>query len=734
MAKFCLTKNTIQKFKKALKDREIDPIKLAGMTSLERREFLSKYVGKESAVQANSLFESKLLLKNQKAGYINWAKKVSGITSQVKRDMISRIEKLDRVLDPKEEEQFLQDLASTRLGVEVTQEEAKTISDLSKKITELKAKANKEGIFPNETQRFEYGASKVAIEEYINDLKLKAKDSGVVEFVKESPGIFKSIQSSLDNSFFGRQGIKVLYNNPIVWTRNFIKSWGDIGRELKGKDAMLSIKSDIYSRPNALNGKYEAGGYGLDVLNEEAYPSSLPSKIPLLGRLFKASESAYNGVALRIRADLADKFIAQAEKNGVNTLNKDEAKPIGRLIGSLTGRGSLGKVEPLAREANVLFYSIKFLKSNIDTLIAIPKYLAKKVTGQYKGKGEEFAGKKAATSTLRIIVTIASILTIAKKLDPDSVDEDPTSTNFGKIKIFGLWTDITGGMGALVRLAARLALGRSKSSTGTITEFKTGFGGRTALDELEDFTEGKLSPIAGLLRDKLKGELFGGEKFTLANIAKNLGVPLPIQSAEQILKNPESEFALGSMILEALGFSTSTYIQPNKQTKSIPTDKKISNTDFIEMVSVYAQALGTDPETAFNRIFSGQKIMQVSDGGIIVVNRQSITDSQQFKKDWIKKHGGKIEDIKEVKLDHVVPNKMGGEELKDNWAIVSSSIWSNNTKIETTLIRAVKNGKIKLKDAQDLIKKYKRVGKDSQGNIMENPDKKIGLDILNKFK
>jgi hypothetical protein len=126
--------------------------------------------------------------------------------------------------------------------------------------------------------------------------------------------------------------------------------------------------------------------------------------------------------------------------------------------------------------------------------------------------------------------------------------------------------------------------------------------------------------------------------------------------------------------------------------------------------------------------------MQVSDGGIIVVNRQSITDSQQFKKDWIKKHGGKIEDIKEVKLDHVVPNKMGGEELKDNWAIVSSSIWSNNTKIETTLIRAVKNGKIKLKDAQDLIKKYKRVGKDSQGNIMENPDKKIGLDILNKFK
>jgi hypothetical protein len=560
MAKFCLIKQTIDDFKKALKNREIDPTKLAGLSSLERRAFLEKYVGKENAQQVNALFESKLLLKNQKAGYITWAKKVSGITPEVKRDLLSRIERLDKVLDPAEEEQFLQDLASTRLGVNITQEEAKTISDLSNKITEAKEGFDtKTDKWTSEDKRLEYGLNKVELEEYINNLKLKSKSGGVVEVIKESPGMLKSIQSSLDNSFFGRQGIKILYNNPSVWLKNFIKSWGDISKELKGKDAMKAIKADIYSRPNAVNGKYEAGGYGLDVLSEEAYPSSLPSRIPVLGRLFKASESAYNGAALRIRADLADKFIKLAEKNGVNTLNKEDAKPIGNIIGSLTGRGSLGKAETLAKEANIFFYSVKFLKSNIDTLIAPIKYGVKKVTGGYKTKGESFAGKEAAKATLRIVGTIASILAIAKFLDPESVDEDPTSANFGKIKMWGHWVDITGGMGSIVRLAARIVLQRAKSSTGNITEYKTGFGARNALDEVEDFFEGKLSPIAGLLRDRLKGELFGGEPFTWKGALKNIITPLPAQTSLELLKDPKSESVLGSIILEILGFSTSTY-------------------------------------------------------------------------------------------------------------------------------------------------------------------------------
>src|SRR3990167_11156069 len=116
-------------------------------------------------------------------------------------------------------------------------------------------------------------------------------------------GTTKSTAASLDNSFVGRQGIKILYTHPTIWTRAFLKTWSDIGKELLGKDSIQAIKADIVSRPNALNGKYEAGKYDLGIKAEEAFPTSLPSKIPILGRLYRASEAAYNGAALRMRAD-----------------------------------------------------------------------------------------------------------------------------------------------------------------------------------------------------------------------------------------------------------------------------------------------------------------------------------------------------------------------------------------------------------------------------------------------
>ena len=131
MPVWCLTKENVLKFKQALRDRTIDPFKLAELTSPQRRTFLEKFVGKENGLQVNSLFESKLLLKNQKAGYVTWAKRVSGITPQTKRDLLSRIERMENILNPEEEQAFLQDLATTRLGFGVTEIEARAITDQS---------------------------------------------------------------------------------------------------------------------------------------------------------------------------------------------------------------------------------------------------------------------------------------------------------------------------------------------------------------------------------------------------------------------------------------------------------------------------------------------------------------------------------------------------------------------------------------------------------------------------
>jgi hypothetical protein len=721
------------------------------MTSQERHDMFAKSFGEENATNINATFEKTLLLKNQQLGMIHWAEKISGIVPEVKRDMLSRIRNMDAVLDPTTEQAFLTDLVSKRLGLNIKPEEARALSALARKTTLLEKTANEDGTFDTKEQRLAYGASKVALENYFNELKLQAKSgtfsrgilSRIYGTVIELPGFLKSAVASFDNSFWGRQGIKALADvkTSKVWARNFLKSWSDLGNQLfaKGKwyksgdDAVMdSIKADIFSRPNAINGKYNAGKYGLNVFNEEAYPSSLPEKIPLLGRVFKASEIAYSGGAMRLRADMADRLIKMAEANGVNTLDPRESRPIGNLVGSLTGRGTYGKGDVLAKEANVLFFSVKFLKANIDTLLAPAAYVKAKVEEKVKMReemtpGENFAKKEAAKSTLRIIGTMAFILFLAKLIDPDSVEEDPRSSRFGKIKIFGHWTDITGGMAGLQTLVARLTPSLhegkwsfwTKNTKGEYTDLLGGgFGMQNAMDVFDSFFQGKLAPIAGIFRDVWKGQMYNGNPTSPWEIAKGQ-FPIMIQNYDNIVKDPASTFAFGSLLLDGLGFSVSSSIEPNEKSEVVPTGVPIKNADFIKTVSLYAQAFGVDPETAFNRLFSGQKIKRVTNGTIIV-ERMPLKDSQAIKK---KANAN----TPEMKLDHTVPLELGGSNDPENLKLVPTADWSSYTKVENALGAALKAKLITGSEAQAQIKKFK--------SIQDAGDRKTyGESLIKKYK
>lgn len=554
MANFCLPPAAVDKFTAALRSGKIDPFKLKDMTSAQRRAIFKDIVGEEGAKQVNAEFEAKTLLKNQEAGYTRWAKKVAGITPETRRDMLSKIQKMDHVLNPEEERAFLQDLASKKLGVGVTAREAKDISNLSGKVTQYEAKARPNGTFPSESDRLNYGSSKADLESYVNELKVAAKNSArntvlkkAVNAVKQTPGFLKSAISSLDNSFFGRQAASTLFNprTTHIWVRNFVKSWGDIGKELAGRDAMHAIKSDIYSRPNALNGKYKAGNYGLDVLSEEAYPSHAAEKIPLLKRLYKASESAYNGGALRMRADLADKFIKVAESQRVNTLDREQARGIGTLVGELTGRGSLNSRNSIT---NSLLFSPKFLKANFDALTL--HTLDKNAT--------TFTRREAAKNMAGIVSSTAAALAIAHTLAPGSVELDPRSTHFGKIKVGGNWVDITGGKGALLTLAARLVSGKTKTGSGQLNKIYTNkYGAQNAFDVASDFFAGKFAPAPAVFRDIATQDTYQGTKPTVKGEIAGSTVPLSIQNYNQ-LKGSGSASTLAGLIADGLGFSVTS--------------------------------------------------------------------------------------------------------------------------------------------------------------------------------
>ena len=74
------------------------------------------------------------------------------------------------------------------------------------------------------------------------------------------------------------------------------------------------IKADIYSRPNAMNGKYKACQLGLDDLG------------------MIRDDDVFFLESMKMKADLADKIIAEAELQGKDTADLNVMKELGEKI------------------------------------------------------------------------------------------------------------------------------------------------------------------------------------------------------------------------------------------------------------------------------------------------------------------------------------------------------------------------------------------------------------------
>ena len=401
---FCLIPKLAEKVKQAIRSGKLNPERLNEMTSIERRGLLTEIVGEGAAKEVNLLFEKKLLLKNQEAAMYDWAGEITGITKEAKEATLAKIrqafaDKNRRLYEPKESENFLNELTSDIYGkkykTEVSLEEAQIITELAQDSKMAQAKMKPDFTWKTKADGLDFGAKKVALDNYVSALKLEASQKKLISPLKEK-GIeakarimlenakvsanfiaenSRAIVASIDNSFFGRQGIKALLNPKYtkLWVNSFIKSWSDIGKTLKDAnkagDAIIdATKADIYSSKNYLNGRYEgkagkgAKGTSLEIgMREEPFPTSFPSKIPVFGRFFRASEVAYEAGAMRLRKGIADKLYSMAEKNGVDMTSNFEIGSINELANSITGRGTFGKkAGEMEKVVNKAFFQLSF--------------------------------------------------------------------------------------------------------------------------------------------------------------------------------------------------------------------------------------------------------------------------------------------------------------------------------------------------------------------------------------
>ena len=509
MATWCLPQKYADEFLEKLRKGEIDPAKLAEMTSAERRAFFSKIVGEENAKNVNALFESKLLLKNQKAGMVRWAKKIGGMTEPAKRDIISRINKMDKFLNTKEEQMFLEDLASQKLGISVTQKEAQKIFDMTSKIKSLEKMVTAKGLSKKEMydREVNYGNELIDFAEYMDGLR--PKEFKIGSFALNVANLPQSVMTSLDMS--APRQLWGLMSTGSFWknTPKLVTNWFSAK---SARNDMAGVMGSPYykiSQAPSKNKLIITSEMDKMARKEDDVMSAFVDKIPIL----KQSSRSFRGMINATRMSRFKTVYDKAKKRGENVDPKTEEgkqtiEDINRRINIFSARGSLGKGDKYQIASpflNVLFWSVR--KMSADILMLNPMlYL----------RGSKTARNMAFRALIGSTAWTAGILVMADQLGYD-VELDPRSADFGKIKIGDERVDVTAGKAPLIRLLVRLgyqAAGKkSIKSTTTGRVFKAGeFHSPKTL--LLRYGKNKLAPMAGAVGDLLSDpDLFEGKDF-----------------------------------------------------------------------------------------------------------------------------------------------------------------------------------------------------------------------------
>lgn len=391
---------------------------------------------------------------------------------------------------------------------------------------------------------------------------------------------------SVDLPFITSAGFRQA--RPLVGTANWFKAWIPSVRSYGSQAVFDAHEASLNARPlfadkiydvirNGEPTKISLGEkIGLNLTDsstftkmEESIRSTLAERLPAIGKVVKASNRSYNAFLNDIRVNTAEDLINDAIKSGL-TPDKDLMyfKAIGDFVNDATGKGKLDiRITPtlpklltnasgrtgriatalsnkglnLERSASVLneaFFAPKLITSrlkffNPNTYINAPKGLRK----QY------------VYGLLRSVGTWGTVSSLGYLAGAD-VSLDPTSADFGKMKIGDLRIDPGAGFQQILVGASRLSLGESTSSTtDKTTELGSKFNGPTGLSVVGNFAYSKLSPVARFAVDILS--VSQKQPVNLADRTVQMAIPLIVQDLMEVIQEDPSLLRLSPLILPA---------------------------------------------------------------------------------------------------------------------------------------------------------------------------------------
>lgn len=465
----------------------------------------------------------------------------------------------------------------------VTKEEVQELVRLSKRAADLQEDLEAKEAAGEPADRFEYGNAKYDFISYADHLKgldapfkkqfsnfrkeikttweqnkAKAVKEATFRTALASAETSVAMVASFDVSFGFMQGLKTLMTHPSAWKKGFLNQYSDFYNTLKGQNAERRYMADMYSRKRYRDGSYQKEG--IVKVKEEQFPTTIPEKVYGIGRVFKASNAAFTGAGLTMRMDLSD-LHADIMNSAGAPMDKQWHEDIGKVVNSMTGRGKWGKGRDVAL-IRIINWAPKLLKGNLDVLTA---------HGGTAGLDNTYAKKEAIRNIAKIVTVTGLTLMIAGAMIPGGVEWDPTSADFGMIKVGETRFDVTGGLRTIVILAARMIYNHQKDpASGLIIPYGSGFGQNNRLGILANFFLNKTPPPTSVVVSMLKGVNRDNEKVTFGDAMFRAFTPISAQNAVKAYEDPNAAAVVGAL-LSPHGLNSNTYTDTGIQRRDIVT-------------------------------------------------------------------------------------------------------------------------------------------------------------------
>lgn len=424
------------------------------------------------------------------------------------------------------------------------------------------------------------------------------------DYTKETAHLSRAFMTSIDLSAVFRQGAIVSYGNPKLAKKAAAEMYKALLSEKGEFDSINAIRIDPMGHFAEMSGLSITEDIGVAVRQEEAYMGRWASKVPGIA----ASGRAYSTYLNNLRFQLFKQMVTNLSTDGKVTI--DEGKAIASFINAATGRSDLKALNKKATAFNALFFAPRWVASRFQYL-GMPIWLmgTKNVSPRVKRAIlKEYVKTSAGMATTIGVLLMAAYL-LSDDDDEVSLELNPLSTNFMRIKIGETRLDPTGALGSAIVFSSRFAAGRTKTQKGEIIKFGEGYKPTTRATLTAQFLRYKLAPIPGAawtVADDWTNAV--GQKVTPVELAAGLFVPLSIREVIDTTRAQNIPTGVMLNMLAIFGMGIGTYgeeseyrggimdwIQGNEPRRLELFNKKVRNIQWDDPATGYEPML-TEPQ------------------------------------------------------------------------------------------------------------------------------------------